>query len=208
MKNKFILLLLLCSLVLFAACAADEADEGGGEISGGTDTEPSGEIQAETEEPAEETPSINVVLDIDYPGNWGYSSAVPKEDLLAIGGDVKVIVTYMIHDTGGADQFIIAPTMEPEVRITDRLTSNTAVAKDDGWIACHQDATKVEFVISADVISELSDTGLFFQVFNTVVRSVQLLPGEPEAEILLFSDREIKAYTTGGITREELLAGS
>jgi hypothetical protein len=36
---------------------------------------------------------------------------------------------------------------------------------------------------------------------------VELKPGAPEAEILLFTDREIKSYTVGNITREELLAG-
>lgn len=206
--KKLIILFLLLGLVLFAACGTDDDDAGTPETPGNNIAgEPAAGGEEAAGEPEEEIPSITVILDTDYPGNWGYSSAVPKADFLSIGGDVKVIVTYMIEDSGSADQFIIAPTMEPEVRITDRLTSDTAIAKDDGWLACHKDRTKVEFVISTDVIDELSDVGLFFQVFNIVVRSVELIPGEPEAEMLLFSDSEIKAYTTGNTTLEELLAG-
>ena len=34
--------------------------------------------------------ATNVAMDAEYPGAWGCSAAIPKADLEAIGGDVKV----------------------------------------------------------------------------------------------------------------------
>jgi len=208
MLKRFLIMLLLCGLVIFTACG-DNADN---DAAGGTEAV-SGGIGGNTGitdgggETIDEIPAITVTLDNDYAGNWGYSSSIPKEDLLSFDGDVKVVVTYMIHDTGSANQFIIAPTMDDEVRITNLMTSDTAISKPDGWMACHFDETKIEFVIPADVIAQLSDDGgLFFQVFNVIPRSAVLSPGEAQAEMLLFTDGQIKAFTTGDATLEELIA--
>lgn len=121
--------------------------------------------------------AATVTLDDGYVGSWGAGACIPKTELEAIGGDVKVtldIETKNLANT--ADQFLLAPMDYDNswTRVTDQLTSDTMVAKADGFIVVKENQTSVEFVITADTISTLGDSGLGFQVQNVIVKSANL----------------------------------
>lgn len=121
--------------------------------------------------------AATVTLDDGYVGSWGVGACIPKTELEAIGGDVKVtldIETKNLANT--ADQFLLAPMDYDNswTRVTDQLTSDTMVAKADGFIVVKENQTSVEFVITADTISTLGDSGLGFQVQNVIVKSANL----------------------------------
>ena len=141
--------------------------------------------------------AATVTLDSDYTGDWSSSAPISKADLQAIGGDVKVVLQIETYDPFGlADQFLIAPMDYDNswTRVTDQLTSDTAVAKTDGFIGVNKNATSVEFVIPASTIDSLGDTGLAFQVQKVTIKSAELTAGTAEAAISTLAEDEVKAY--------------
>lgn len=144
--------------------------------------------------------AATVTLDDGYVGSWGAGACIPKTELEAIGGDVKVtldIETKNLANT--ADQFLLAPMDYDNswTRVTDQLTSDTMVAKADGFIVVKENQTSVEFVITADTISTLGDSGLGFQVQNVIVKSANLEAGSPEAAYTIIDEDAVKDYCFG-----------
>lgn len=144
--------------------------------------------------------AATVTLDDGYVGAWGAGACIPKTELEAIGGDVKVtldIETKNLANT--ADQFLLAPMDYDNswTRVTDQLTSDTMVAKADGFIVVKENQTSVEFVITADTISTLGDSGLGFQVQNVIVKSANLEAGAPEAAYTIIDEDKIYDYCFG-----------
>ena len=144
--------------------------------------------------------AATVTLDDGYVGSWGVGACIPKTELEAIGGDVKVtldIETKNLANT--ADQFLLAPVDYDNswTRVTDQLTSDTMVAKADGFIVVKENQTSVEFVITADTISTLGDSGLGFQVQNVIVKSANLEAGAPEAAYTIIDEDKIYDYCFG-----------
>lgn len=144
--------------------------------------------------------AATVTLDDGYVGSWGAGACIPKTELEAIGGDVKVtldIETKNLANT--ADQFLLAPMDYDNswTRVTDQLTSDTMVAKADGFIVVKENQTSVEFVITADTISTLGDSGLGFQVQNVIVKSANLEAGAPEAAYTIIDEDKIYDYCFG-----------
>ncbi len=141
--------------------------------------------------------AATVTLDSEYTGDWSSSTPISKADLQAIGGDVKVVLEIETYDPFGlADQFLIAPMDYDNswTRVTDQLTSDTVVAKTDGFIGINKNATSVEFVIPAATIDSLGDSGLAFQVQKVIIKSAELTAGTPEAAISALAEDEVKAY--------------
>lgn len=141
--------------------------------------------------------AATVTLDSEYTGDWSSSTPISKADLQAIGGDVKVVLEIETYDPFGlADQFLIAPMDYDNswTRVTDQLTSDTVVAKTDGFIGINKNATSVEFVIPAATIDSLGDSGLAFQVQKVTIKSAELTAGTPEAAISALAEDEVKAY--------------
>lgn len=144
--------------------------------------------------------AATVTLDDGYVGSWDAGACIPKTELEAIGGDVKVtldIETKNLANT--ADQFLLAPMDYDNswTRVTDQLTSDTMVAKADGFIVVKENQTSVEFVITADTISTLGDSGLGFQVQNVIVKSANLEAGAPEAAYTIIDEDKVYDYCFG-----------
>ncbi len=149
--------------------------------------------------------ATTIALDSESKGAWDAGKTIAKTDLEAIGGNVKI--TLEVEAVSGllaADQHIFKPmdydnswtTLYTEG--TTDITSDTAVIKGDGFIAINQDATSVDFVVSADKIATLGDSGIGFQVNNVWVKSATLeLADAPAAAFKVITDEEVADYCFG-----------
>lgn len=138
-----------------------------------------------------------VTLDSEYVGSWGAGLCIPKTELEAIGSDVKVTLDIETRNLANtADQFLLAPMDYDNswTRVTDQLTSDTMVAKADGFVVVKEGQTSVEFVIPATTIATLGDSGLGFQVQNVIVKSANLEAGSPEAAYTIIEEEAVKDY--------------
>ncbi len=141
--------------------------------------------------------AATIEMDSEYVGAWGAGKCIPKTELEAIGGDVKVTLTIETRNLANtADQFLIAPMDYDNswTRVTDQLTSDTVVAKADGFICIKEDQTSVEFVITADTISSLGDSGLGFQVQNVIIKSADLEAGSPQGAYTVIDEPDVYNY--------------
>ncbi|MGN0696545.1 MAG: hypothetical protein ACI4J5_07275 [Oscillospiraceae bacterium] len=148
--------------------------------------------------------STTIELDSEYAGNWGAGEYIPKEDLLAIGGDVKITLEIETIEPEGEKQFLVTP-MDYKTpawsRITNKCTSDTIVAKEDQFIVLVQGEKSVEFVVPRDVIEGLTEVdgegGIGFQVCSVIVKSATLEPGTPEAEYRIIDEDNVIPYCFG-----------
>lgn len=148
--------------------------------------------------------ATTIQLDSDYAGNWGAGAYIPKEELEAIGGDVKVTLKVETIDPTNEKQFLVTP-MDYQApawpRITNKCTSDTIVAKEDQFICLVQGEDTVEFVVPADVIAGLTlkdgEGGMGFQVCNVIVKSATLEPGTPEAQYRIIDEDNVIPYCFG-----------
>ena len=150
-------------------------------------------------------------MNTEYTGGWSASTTIPKAEFEAIGGDVKVVLEVERHDPPvGKGNYVLKP-MNICVswdQITDQLTSDTAVAKEDGFFIVAPDVTSVEFVVpeatwqsfkgyvDADG-NEDESAGLAFQVNDVIIKSATLSSGSPEGTIKRVSEEESGAIMTG-----------
>lgn len=153
--------------------------------------------------------ATNVAMDAEYPGAWGCSAAIPKADLEAIGGDVKVTLN-VTPKVLVKDQAVLKPITVGDswIAVETGLTSNTEVRKPDGFIVIKKSATTVSFVIDTNAIASLTDNGLQFQVYNVTINSADLEAGSPEADFRPIDDKFAKDYTNEDKTYEELYPDS
>ncbi|MGN1417082.1 MAG: hypothetical protein ACI4XF_09570 [Oscillospiraceae bacterium] len=148
--------------------------------------------------------STTIELDSEYAGNWGAGAYIPKEDLLAIGGDVKITLDIETIEPEGEKQFLVTP-MDYKTpawsRITNKCTSDTIVAKEDQFIVLVQGEKSVEFVVPQDVIENLTEVdgegGIGFQVCSVIVKSATLEPGTPEAQYRIIDEDNVIPYCFG-----------
>ncbi len=146
-----------------------------------------------------------VELDAEYVGAWGAGKCIPKTELEAIGGDIKITLTIETRNLANtADQFLIHPMDYDNgwADLTPMCTSDTVVAKVDGWMCIPEGSTSVEFVLSADALSGMGDSGLGFQVQNVIVKSADLEAGAPQREIPRVDDKTGKSYCFGASYEE------
>ncbi len=146
--------------------------------------------------------AATVEIDTESPGSWSSSGkGIKKADLEAVGGDIRIVLTVEIYDPLGlGDQFLVNPIDYDNgwVSQTDFITSDTVVAKTDGWICVPQDATTIEFVYPASAIAALGDDGLCFSSQNVIVKSAEYeLASAPQGEVVRVSDQEGKDYCFG-----------
>lgn len=150
-------------------------------------------------------------MNTEYTGGWSASATIPKAEFEAVGGDVKVVLEVERHDPPvGKGNYLLKP-MNICVswdQITDQLTSDTAVAKEDGFFIVAPDVTSVEFVVpeatwqsfkgyvDADG-NEDESAGLAFQVNDVIIKSATLSSGSPEGEIKRVSEEESGAIMSG-----------
>ncbi len=145
--------------------------------------------------------AATVEIDSENPGAWASSGkGITKAELEAVGGDVRIVLTVeTLNPYGLADQFLVNPIDYDNgwISQTDYCTSDTIVAKTDGWICVQEGATTLEFVLSADAIPALGDDGLCFSQQNVLVKSAEYELGDAQGEIVRVSDKEGKAYCFG-----------
>lgn len=144
--------------------------------------------------------ATTVEIDAEYPGAWTSSGAgIKKADLEAVGGDVKVVLDVETYNPYGlADQYLVNVIDYDngwKSQVLEYLTSDTIVAKTDGWICVQEDATSIEFVLDAAAIPNLGDDGITFSVQNVVVKSADYsLADSKEGDLTLVDDAAGKEY--------------
>ena len=135
--------------------------------------------------------ATTVEIDAEYPGAWTSSGAgIKKADLEAVGGDVKVVLDVETYNPYGlADQFLVNVIDYDngwKSQVLEYLTSDTIVAKTDGWICVQEDAA---------AIPDLGDDGITFSVQNVVVKSADYsLADSKEGDLTLVDDAAGKEY--------------
>lgn len=129
--------------------------------------------------------ATTVTMDSEYPGAWGASAGIPKTEFEAIGGDVKVVLTIETKEPMAGDHNHVAKPMNISdwVQVTDGLLSDTAIAKDDGFLVFADGQTTCEFVVPESVWSNFTgytednsdgSAGLYFQVNDVIIKSAEL----------------------------------
>ena len=155
-------------------------------------------------------------MNTEYTGGWSASATIPKAEFEAVGGDVKVVLEVERHDPPvGKGNYLLKP-MNICVswdQITDQLTSDTAVAKEDGFFIVAPDVTSVEFVVpeatwqsfkgyvDADG-NEDESAGLAFQVNDVIIKSATLSAGSPEGEIKRYAEDDSSGIMKGEVAAE------
>lgn len=143
--------------------------------------------------------AATVELDAEYPGAWGAGKCIPKADLVAIGGDVKVTLTVETKKPLIEDQYLVAPMDYDNswTRITAKCTSDTMVAKADEFVVLKEGETTVEFVVPADVVNSLGDSGIGFQVQNVIVKSANIEAGSAQGAVTIIDEANVIDYCNG-----------
>lgn len=143
--------------------------------------------------------AATVELDTDYVGAWGAGKCIPKADLVAIGGDVKVTLTVETKKPLLEDQYLVAPMDYDNswTRITAKCTSDTMVAKADEFVVLKEGETTVEFVVPADVVNSLGDSGIGFQVQNVIVKSANIEAGSAQGAYTIIEEANVIDYCNG-----------
>ncbi|MBQ8569750.1 MAG: hypothetical protein IJ446_11090 [Oscillospiraceae bacterium] len=151
--------------------------------------------------------ATTVEIDTESPGSWSSSGkGITKAELEAVGGDVKIVLEVETLDPYGlADQFLVNPIDYDNgwVSQTDYITSDTIVAKTDGWICVRKSDTSLEFVLSADAIPALGDSGLCFSAQNVLVKSATYELGDKQGEVTRVDDAAGKEYCFSEAAAEE-----
>ncbi|MBD5138106.1 MAG: hypothetical protein HDT24_02195 [Ruminococcus sp.] len=145
--------------------------------------------------------AATVTLDSEYPGNWKAGKCIPKADLEALGGDVKVVLEVEIKEPIVGEHLHHLRPIDHDtnwVGFTSDLQSDTAFTNDDGNFILADGQTSVEFIIPADVISTLADGGLGFMVCNVIVKSADISKADaPQSSIKLLTTEEAEKVTVG-----------
>ena len=155
--------------------------------------------------------AATVEMDSEYPGSWAASKCIPKTELEAIGGDIKITLTVETRNLANtADQFLIRPMDYDNgwADMTPECTSDSVIAKVDGMFCIPEEATTVEFVLNGSAVAGMGDSGLSFQVQNVTIKSAELEAGSPQGELPRVSDADGKDYCFGRTTYEELTGGA
>ena len=145
--------------------------------------------------------AATVTLDSEYPGNWKAGKCIPKSELEALGGDVKVVLEVEIKEPIVGEHLHHLRPIDHDtdwVGFTSDLQSDTAFTNDDGNFILADGQTSVEFIIPADVISTLADGGLGFMVCNVIVKSADISKADaPQSAIRLITSEEAEQVTVG-----------
>ncbi|MBQ8979554.1 MAG: hypothetical protein IJ080_07345 [Oscillospiraceae bacterium] len=147
----------------------------------------------------------------EYPGDWSNMGfGITKEQLKAVGGDVKITMHVEIYDKFGlADQYLINPVDYDNGWISQSseefnylhpgtFTADDLTVKSDGWICVNKDDTELTFVYAADAIDALGDTGLCFSLKSCMVTSVDFEKADAKMADI--------AYTTDALGKEYCFA--
>ncbi len=150
--------------------------------------------------------AATVDIDTENPGTWSSSGrGITKAELESVGGDVRIVLEIETQNKYGlADQLLLNPIDYDNgwKSQTDYCTSDTAVAKEDGWFCIPEGSTTCEFVLSQEAIADLGDSGLCFSNCNVLIKSATYELGTKQAEMVRLNDADGKAYCFGNYTIE------
>ena len=150
-------------------------------------------------------------MDSEYTGGWSASKTIPKSEFAAIGGDVKVVLTVERKPPlVGDGNYLLKPMniCSSWDAITSQLTSDTAIAKGDGFIVVPNGVTTIEFVVPQAVweafvpyADEEGDgsAGLAFQVNDVIIKNADLSAGAPQGEFKIVSEEESADLMKNGL---------
>ena len=153
-------------------------------------------------------------MDSDYPGAWMAGATIPKSELTAVGGDVKLVFNIVIYDPVGLEkQYVFSPQYVAEdwsyQRLADYMTSDTAICKEDGMFCVTADTTSVEMVLSKEALDLIPDeNGLFYTGSGLYITSVDISAGTPQGALPRVSDADGIAYSKGEKSYAEVTGGA
>ena len=144
----------------------------------------------------------------EYPGDWSnVGFGITKEQLKAVGGDIKITMHVEIYDKFGlADQYLINPVDYDNGWISQSseefnylnpgtFTADDLTVKSDGWICVNKNDTDLTFVYSADAVDALGDTGLCFSLKSCMVTSVDYEAADAKmGDVTYVTDAEGKEH--------------
>ena len=153
-------------------------------------------------------------MNTEYTGSWSQSAVIPKSELAAVGGDVKVTLTVEQKAPLAGD---INSVIKPIDACGDwsaltwtGLTSDTEYAKEDGFIVVPAGATTIEFVIPESMWSAFVDwdgtdaaAGLSFQVNDVIIKSAEFSSASPAGEFKKVSEEEAGEIMKNGVPAAE-----
>lgn len=132
-------------------------------------------------------------------GDWALAGSVPIDDLKAIGGDVKVTLTYTIDES--KDSHIFAPAGSDWDHLADQSGTNAAfsstdfAAKPDGFFLVRAGSTSGSFVISEEAVNAID--GLYFQIYGLTITDAEIEAGELGDELARVSDEDTASFYDG-----------
>ena len=150
--------------------------------------------------------AATATLDSEYKGDWAQAGKITLEHLqefIDMGVEtgeypyVKVVLDVEPINIDDKNDYIMKPMPGDKGwdAITSILSSDTAVAKPDGFMQIRKDQTKVEFVMPPSMLEEGWNTVLAFQVKNVIIKSAELSVAEgPQGEIGTVSEADTIAY--------------
>lgn len=145
--------------------------------------------------------AATVTLDSEYPGLWKAGKCIPKADLEALGGDVRIVLDIEVKEPRIGEHLHHLRPIDHDtdwVGFTDKLQSDTAMANADGNFIIADGQTSMEFIIPADVISSLADGGLGFMVANVMVKSAEITKADaPQSAVKIITTEEAEKLTVG-----------
>lgn len=143
-----------------------------------------------------------VQLDMDYAGTWSAGATISKADLEAIGGDVKITIKVDLVEHTTEKQYLAAPVdfdnkAWPKFLHDAGCTTAGAIAKEDGYLVFNENNKTVEFVVPADYIAGLGDSGIGFQVCDVIVKSAEIEAGSAEGDFTIVKGDDVIKYCNG-----------
>lgn len=155
-------------------------------------------------------------MNAEYTGAWSASATIPKAEFAAVGGDVKVVLEVEAKKPlVGTGNFLAKPMniCSSWDAITDSLTSDTAIAKMDGFFVVAEGQTTLEFVVPEAVwtgfvpyADEEGDgsAGLAFQVNDVIIKSATLSAADGAQGEIRRVDEAQSAEIMAGKSYEEV----
>ena len=154
--------------------------------------------------------ATTIELDSEYPGAWAAGKMISKADLEAIGGDVKVVLTIEVKEPLIGEHNHLVKIFDNDsgwTALAGKVTSDTMIAKDDGFAVIAHGQTTLEFVLPADVIAnDVGETGIGFQVSDVIVKSAELSEGSAQGAVKIVTNEQSPIIMDGG-TYEEAVGG-
>ena len=144
--------------------------------------------------------AATVTLDDSYKGDWASAGVITLDnfqEFVDAKTYIKVVLDVEATNIDDANPYVLKP-MQIDTSwdaITSTLTSDTAVAKPDGFMQIQKDQTKLEFVLPDTFLDVQTNNQLGFQVCNVIIKGAELTAVDgPQGEIATVTDADTITY--------------